>query len=394
MNHRKSVVLFFTYGKSLRDWDRQMILEREVALYKRLFHDGARVAFVTYGTESDFQYANRLDGIEIIPAYAYRKRPRLRFFRFLDSFLLAFRLRRRLREYSLFKTNQMWGAWVALIAKWITGNKLFVRTGYDAYEFSVYQRRHWAWRKGLYYLTKLLYRFSDAIAVSSKSSLNSALSKFQVSRNKIFVVPNIVDTQLFSRGPRSQANARILFVGRLREVKNVKNLITAVQMAGKSLDIVGEGPLLGSLRKYAEEIRADVNFLPPLPNFQLPTLLEQYEIVTSPSFYECNPKFILEAMSCEKVVLASKVPGITEIITHGFDGILTGTEPEEIAQAISLIWDDKNLKSRIGHNARKTILKNNGIDVILKKEEEIYRQLMQCYDQKNTEENYLQLQNR
>src|SRR5262245_19131877 len=60
------LVLFFSRGVSLQSWDEAGMLEREVALYRRLQERGVRVSFVTYGDARDRDYAGRLPGIQIL----------------------------------------------------------------------------------------------------------------------------------------------------------------------------------------------------------------------------------------------------------------------------------------------------------------------------------------
>ncbi len=48
-----NLVLFFTYGVSLKMWDEKGLLDREVSLYQMLAKEGIKTAFITYGDEED-----------------------------------------------------------------------------------------------------------------------------------------------------------------------------------------------------------------------------------------------------------------------------------------------------------------------------------------------------
>ena len=42
------LVVFFSYGTSLKTWAEYGLLEREVALYKKLMEKGVKVSFITF----------------------------------------------------------------------------------------------------------------------------------------------------------------------------------------------------------------------------------------------------------------------------------------------------------------------------------------------------------
>lgn len=56
----------------------------------------------------------------------------------------------------------------------------------------------------------------------------------------------------------------------------------------------------------------------------MPDIYNNSDIIIVPSLYEACPGVVLEAMSCGKIVVASDIGGIPEIIRDGFNGILFG----------------------------------------------------------------------
>ncbi len=62
-------------------------------------------------------------------------------------------------------------------------------------------------------------------------------------------------------------------------------------------------------------------------------------------------------MSCSKVVIASKVGGIPEIIQDGYNGILFQPENiEELAEKIIDVIDGRVDVEKVRRNARKTVV--------------------------------------
>ena len=51
-------------------------------------------------------------------------------------------IKNQVNSFDLIKTNQLKGSWSAIILKILTGKPLIVRTGYDLYSFSKYEKNH------------------------------------------------------------------------------------------------------------------------------------------------------------------------------------------------------------------------------------------------------------
>lgn len=331
------------------------------------------MAFFTYGDKEDLNYSNRLPGIKIIPAYAGRKKIKNRKLAFLQSFWLPVSFRKIFSQYDILKTNQMWGAWVPLAAKWLTGRPLLLRCGFEHY-YTLLAENFPAWEKCTFYLfSKIMYLSADHISVTTNKIAEFVTKRFSIRKSKISILPNFIDTQLFDIGSGKEIfSNRILFVGRLSREKNLFALIEACKKAGVGLDLVGNGKLRAKLEEKSVEVNADVRFLGILPNSRLPGIYAQYPIFILVSLYEGNPKSILEAMSCQRAVVGANVDGIREIIKNQENGVLCGTSVDEISSAIFRIKDDKEIRNRLGINARKYVIDNFSISNILQKEQDVY----------------------
>jgi glycosyltransferase involved in cell wall biosynthesis len=80
------------------------------------------------------------------------------------------------------------------------------------------------------------------------------------------------------------------------------------------------------------------------------------------------PKVLLEAMSCGLPVIGSKIDGTKEVIVHGENGLLCDTGSNSIREAIVTVMNDTELRDKLGANARKTIMENYSLELILDKE--------------------------
>jgi len=84
---------------------------------------------------------------------------------------------------------------------------------------------------------------------------------------------------------------------------------------------------------------------------------EQSHIAVLPSYYgEGLPKSLLEAAACARPIIASDMPGCTEIVKHEVNGLLVPPRsPERLADAIVRLADDAQLRRKMGLAGRAIV---------------------------------------
>ena len=86
---------------------------------------------------------------------------------------------------------------------------------------------------------------------------------------------------------------------------------------------------------------------------------------------------ILEAMAASKPVIATHVGGIPELIYDGETGILVPPEDvEALTGNIILLLKNKDKAQRMGLAGRKRVEKNFDVQVMVRKTEEVYEELL------------------
>ncbi len=369
--------LFFTYGISLKTWAETGLLDKEIQIYKRLINKGLKVSFITYGDGCDYQFKDKLGEIEIIPFYAFVKRPKNALFRFIQSHFLPIILRDYLKRADIIKTNQMSTTFAPLIAKFLFKKKLIVRCGFEWYFFMIQQKTTLFSRIRMFITEWIYYHLTDTIILTSETAKQFVSNTFYIKKDKIKIISNFVDIDIYNQMNLYQrSNGRLLFIGRLTRQKNLFNLFDAIKQSLYYLDIIGDGELKLQLLEYAKRNQIRVNFLGKIPNSQIPELMNQYEVFILPSLYEGNPKALLEAMACGLAVIGTNVVGIKEIIKHKINGYLCNTDSESIRKAIDTVMNDKELRRQMGENARKYVLENYDLNKIIDKEYKLYQKLL------------------
>ena len=182
-----------------------------------------------------------------------------------------------------------------------------------------------------------------------------------------------VEHEVFVPPPSRPASntLRLLFVGRLIPYKGVELLVraleTAVRRCSIKLDIVGDGDPVykGFLLRLVQELHLGsfVNFLPPIPRYQLPSLYQQADVFCFPTLCDTYGIALLEAMSCGCAVLVSDVAGAGEIV-NGENGLKVrlNTPDEyirEYAERIVALAQNRELRAGLGETARRFILREH-----------------------------------
>ncbi len=363
-NDRKiSCTLFFTRGVSLRTWDRGGMFDREVALYLRLREKGVKINFVTYGDRDDFTYSDRIHGITILcnrwnlPANLYEK-------------LLPILHASRLWHSQMFKTNQTLGADVALRASKLFKKKVIARSGYLL--SVVTEHRHGldsVEARRVQELERHIFSSADRVVVTAPAMKNRVTQRYNVPTERVRVIPNYVDTEVFRPQARSEkSHRRLCFVGRMDEEKNPFALLEAIKGLDVELVMVGNGSLRGRLQAAAERNGLLVSFPGNVQNAELPSILNSAALFVLPSFYEGHPKTLIEAMACGIPVVGTDVPGIRELISHRENGFLCGTSPDEIRQAIQYMLNETKETARMVRKAREFAVGRFALDQVAEKE--------------------------
>ena len=217
---------------------------------------------------------------------------------------------------------------------------------------------------------KLIKRANVITVVAN--SVAQELQEYPTENKKIIVMGNGIDNTLFKPIEKKSEKKYILFTGRLSYRKGLFDLIESGKYICEkypdvSFIITGSGILSDTLRERINElgIADQFKFLGFVTREELITLYQNATLYVLPSHYEGLPTVLLEAMSCGLPVIATAVSGNLDVITHGKNGILVPPKsPEKIAEAISTLLDDEQLRKNLGENARKTIEEKYTWDII------------------------------
>ncbi len=373
----KTIFVFLTWDVSLNLWQEKGLLAREVKYYERLAEQGFQIILLSWGDQRDTTIAQNFYGnIKNIPAYKHIPTPKNKALRAIISLFILWATRRELASCDLIKTNQMWGGWYAALAKYIFRKPLLVRTGFELYKFTIEQKHGYLRQNFIRFISSFTYKAANIIYAATHSDKNFIIKTFNIKPDKINVRPNWIDSNIFKPIDCEKKENTLLYVGRLTKQKNLPLLLQAVKEANATLDIVGDGELKEQLTSIINKENIHVNFLGSIPNNELPQIYNQYHIFVLPSYYEGNPKTLLEAMACGSAVIGTDSDGIRDIITHEKTGLLCRSRTQDLTQAITNLLSNPNLRATLGNAARNQIKQNQDIKNLVLKETNDYNDLI------------------
>lgn len=363
------LVLFFTRGVSLRTWGMMGMLAREIAVYKRFVADGFRVSFVTYGNARDLDYSEELGGIEILCNEGDRPLEKY------ESRLLSLH-ERSLRNCSVIKTNQTYGAELALKAACFFKKPFVARCGYmwsknTALELGYNSKQAVHARA----VEEKVFSASHKVVVTTDEMKQDVVSRIPAAASKIVVIPNYVDTNVFKPDDSQRDDNSLLFVGRIAGEKNLDSLLEAIRPLQVKLVLIGEGKLRPELQERFRDLEGRITWEGNVPNHRLPEYMNRAAIFVLPSLYEGHPKALLEAMACRVPVIGTDSSGVRELIQHGQNGYLCGTDATSLRKAIEALLSRPDLRAELGMNARRFVVDNYSLDKIAATEGELHRQV-------------------
>jgi len=171
------------------------------------------------------------------------------------------------------------------------------------------------WRIWRPYTRKLLRRANIIHCVSTIEAERIA-QHYPEARNKITIIPNGVDEDVFKYKWHGQTSNYMIYAGRIEKYKRLEQAIHIAKHLNLKLLIVGEGPYKNKLEKYAKKhYPNNVAFLPPQPRHKYLELLANAKYAINLSKHEAYSIFIAEAITIGTPVITSNTIAQTHKLT-------------------------------------------------------------------------------
>ena len=216
---------------------------------------------------------------------------------------------------------------------------------------------------------------SSEVIVNSNYMKNEVQRLFGLPYDKINVIPNGVNLQLFSnvnvdydfRRQYAMDNEKIiLYVGRLVYEKGIQNLIAAMpkildRYHDSKLIICGRGGMIDELREQVKYLGIDnkVYFAGYCDSKKMQKMYKCADVAVFPSTYEPFGIVAIESMLSGTPTIVSDVGGLNEIVEHGVTGMKSyAGNANSIADSVLALLFDPKLCANISQNAIKKVKEN------------------------------------
>lgn len=212
-------------------------------------------------------------------------------------------------------------------------------------------------------MQRFVARRLDAIVTSSHASAATILRDFAVAPERLHMLGNGLDTDLFSPDPGvARVPGEILCIGRTSDPnKGVAFLVRALAKLpdGTHLTLVDEDHPLHDARKLARSLGVEerLTITGRVETQELVRLYRRASIVAVPSLYEGFGLPATEAMACGTPVVASAAGALPEVMETGGGGILVPpADPDALAKAIATLLEQPEARARLGREARPRVV--------------------------------------
>ena len=251
---------------------------------------------------------------------------------------------------------------------------------------------------------------ADAVIAVSSGTGDDVLRLFDVAAERVQVIHNGIDTAAFRPDPATDALSRhridpgvpyVLFVGRVTRQKGIVHLVRAIEHLAPGIGVVlaagqPDTPELAAEVEAgvaaAQRTRPNVVWIPAmLSREDVRQLYSHAAVFACPSVYEPFGITNLEAMACERPVVASAVGGIPEVVVDGETGLLvplelsadepmTPIDPDrfarDLAAAINALIADPQRSAAMGAAGRRRAVELFSWSAIADRTVALYRSLL------------------
>ncbi|MDH3495189.1 MAG: glycogen synthase [Gemmatimonadota bacterium] len=253
------------------------------------------------------------------------------------------------------------------------------------------------------WLERTALESADAVIAVSASARRDVLRLFAVAPERVWAIPNGIDTAAWHRAPNAALLARygvdptrryVLFLGRVSRQKGIDLFLRAaaalprdaqVVLCATSPDTPGlEREVTAQMRVLQAE-RPVVWIREMVPHDVAVALFSGAAAFCCPSVYEPFGLINLEAMACETPVVATAVGGIPDVVRDGETGILvpvtvrddgTPTDPAGVAAslagAMTRLLADEPGRTAMGRRGRERAVREFGWDRTAARVLEVY----------------------
>jgi len=175
-----------------------------------------------------------------------------------------------------------------------------------------------------------------------------------------------------------QEVCKVLFLGWVTENKGIYTILEAAKlMRGLPIQFLigGEGDASEDVKQIiaTNNLEDSVKVLGWVNSNDKIKYLGSSDIFILPSYFEGYPNAIIEAMASGLPVVCTNIASNRGIVEHMYTGMLVNVNsPEEIASSLVTLIENKDLRLKMGKQARDVVTDRNDINIAVEKFRKIF----------------------
>ncbi len=230
-----------------------------------------------------------------------------------------------------------------------------------------------------YLKDKIAFKYANKIIADTLEHKKYYNQQFNIPNNKIEVIEIGADCSFFYPEETTQKNSEFIigFYGGFIPLQGVKNIIAAAKILLSQPDItfrlIGNGFEFEEIKKIiSKEKITNIDLQGWLKYIDLPKAINQFDICLgifgdTPKAEMVIPNKIFHYAACKKPIITKDTPGIKELFVNNKNITLTSSQPQEIADTILKIKNNKANSDIIAEEAYRLITNNYDTKAIANK---------------------------
>lgn len=213
-----------------------------------------------------------------------------------------------------------------------------------------------------------IIHMADGFNVNNSLQKNRLIKRYNIREDCITIAALGFNEQTLEKikyDYRKDSNRKvILYSGRISRLKGMYELISVFKQVALvnpewDLWLVGDGPDKKNIEQFVEkyDLRDRVKFTGWLSHEEVLRHIQNCDIFVFPSYIECLPNSLIEAMALNKAVIATNVGGIPgDLIDPEKTGLLIKPKDKKsLANALQRLIDNQNLRTALASQSKEKV---------------------------------------
>ncbi|MHC4166780.1 MAG: glycosyltransferase family 4 protein [Planctomycetota bacterium] len=175
----------------------------------------------------------------------------------------------------------------------------------------------------------------------------------------------------------------LVSIARLFMLKGHEYIVESAKELSKRFEncvwlFVGDGNLSEQFKERAHRLGLDerIKFAGLLPPSEIPLAIQSSDILVHCSLREGLARALPQGMLCGKPAISFDVDGAREVVNENTGRLIEPKNVEQLTEACAELIVDKDLRERLGEQARQSVKKKFAPDTMVDTIEQVYRRLL------------------